>query len=84
MARLREILPELHAYLGLALAAVGAGFLFWPAGLMVGGLGLFVLSYRVKARHSTHRGAKGHTKISDLPASASVVGNDHPAVNWTS
>lgn len=49
MARFRVPLAELHAYAGLILAAVGVGLLLLPAGLIVGGCGLFYLAHRIPA-----------------------------------
>ena len=47
MAWLHRHVAELHAYIGLAFVAVGAGLYYLPLGLVSLGVGLFYLAHRV-------------------------------------
>lgn len=47
LSRLRPAVPVLLVIAGLMLVAVGVGMMFVPAGVIVGGLGCFVLEWRL-------------------------------------
>lgn len=53
LKRLRGGLPPLFQLVGLAAVAVGLGLIFLPAGVIAGGIGLFVVGWTYDQRLAT-------------------------------